>query len=161
MNYKIENYNEIENKLDLLDSSSDNVFYFIPENINENINSSEYIYTETTTDIRKLFKSENIDIEYLTNDRPLLRSRKSADWFGPTLFITFSLLSENSTMIGISLNLISSYLYDNFKGITGNKKVKFEIIIESKKKKEYKKINYEGSIEGIKELESLIKQLKK
>lgn len=160
MNYKIENYLKTENKLKQLNFSSNNTFFFIPENINENIDSSNYIYSDSTTDIKKSFKSENILVEYLTEDKPLLRTRKSADWFGPTIFITYSLLSENSTMIGISLNLISSYLYDHFKGTVGTKKIKFEIVIENKKEG-FKKINYEGSIEGIKELEAVIKQLKK
>lgn len=160
MNYQIENYQEVENKLKQLNFGSNSTLFFIPENITENIDSSSYIYSETTTDIKKSFKSENILVEYLTKDKPLLRARKSADWFGPTLFITYSLLSENSTMIGISLNLISSYLYDYFKGTVGAKKIKFEIIIENEKDG-YQKINYDGSIEGIKELENVIKELKK
>lgn len=161
MSYKIVEYIETPNKLNLFNFDSNNSFYFIPENINEELESTKYIYPESTTDIRKMLKSENITIEYLTSDKPLLRSRKSSDWFGPTLLITYSLLSQNSTLIGISLNLISSYLYDYFKGSTESKQVKFEIILESKKKKEFKKIKYEGSIEGIKELESVIKGLKK
>ena len=161
MSYKIVEYIETPNKLNLFNFDSNNSFYFIPENINEELESTKYIYPESTTDIRKMLKSENITIEYLTSDKPLLRSRKSSDWFGPTLLITYSLLSQNSTLIGISLNLISSYLYDYFKGSTESKQVKFEIILESKKKKEFKKIKYEGSIEGIKELDSVIKGLKK
>jgi len=161
MNYKIEEYLEPENKLNLLNFNSHDSFYFIPENLNEEIESAKYIYSESTTDIRKLLKAENITVEYLTKDKPLLRARKSADWFGPTLFITYSLLSQNSTLVGISLNLISSYLYDHFKGNTESKNIKFEIIIENKKKKEYKKIKYEGNIEGIKELESVINGIKK
>ncbi len=157
MSYKIVEYIETPNKLNLFNFDSNNSFYFIPENINEELESTKYIYPESTTDIRKMLKSENITIEYLTSDKPLLRSRKSSDWFGPTLLITYSLLSQNSTLIGISLNLISSYLYDYFKGSTESKQVKFEIILESKKKKEFKKIKYEGSIEGIKELDSVIK----
>lgn len=160
MNYQIEHYQEVENKLKQLNFGSNNTLFFIPENITENVDSSSYIYSETTTDIKKSFKSENVLVEYLTKDKPLLRTRKSADWFGPTLFITYSLLSENSTLIGISLNLISSYLYDHFKGTVEAKKIKFEIIIENKKDG-YKKINYDGSIEGIKELENVIKELKK
>ena len=124
--------------------------------------SSEYIYSESTTDVRKALRSENLIIEYLTIDKPLLRARKSADWFGPILFISYSVLSENPTIIGISLNLISSYLYDYFKGaIVETKKVKFEIVIETKKRKILKKIKYEGTVEGIKELTEVIKRFDK
>jgi len=47
--------------------------------------------------------------------------------------IGFSVLSENPQLIEISISLISSYLYDLFKGSGGNKKVKFDIVIGNKK----------------------------
>ena len=133
---------------------------FLPENLNEAQNSSDFIYSEVTTDIRKVFKKENLVIDYLTDEKPILRARKSADWFGPTIFIGFSILSQNSNLINVSLDLFSSYLYDFFKGSTSNKKVKFNLVIENKKNKEFKSISYEGPIDGIKELEEVIKGLK-
>ncbi|MNG24061.1 hypothetical protein D3C84_1087420 [compost metagenome] len=58
--------------------------------------------------------------------------------------------------------MISSYLYDYFKGaIVETKKVKFEIVIETKKRKILKKIKYEGTVEGIKELTEVIKRFDK
>jgi hypothetical protein len=137
-----------------------NNLIFLPENLNNVQDSAEFIYSEVTTDIRKIFRKENLVIDYLTNDKPILRARKSADWFGPTIFIGFSILSQNSNLINISLNLLSSYLYDFFKGSTANKKVKFDLVIENKKNKEFKTISYEGPIDGIKELEGVIKELR-
>lgn len=158
MNYKIEEYKEIENIIDILASIKE--ICFLPENLTEK-NPSEFIYSETTTDLRKVFIVENLMINYLTDDKPLLRSRKSADWFGPTIFIGFSILADNPHLIGVSLNLISSYLYDIFKGAIGSKNVKFDVVVENKKNKEYQKISYKGNVGGIKELEGVIKSLKK
>lgn len=75
--------------------------------------------------------------------------------------IGFSVLSENPQLIEISISLISSYLYDLFKGSGGNKKVKFDIVIGNENNKSFKKISYEGDIDGVKELNSIIKNLKK
>ncbi len=134
---------------------------FLPENLTDVQDSAKFIYSETTTDLRKVFKLNNIVIDYLTNDKPILRGRKSADWVGPTLFIGFSILTDNSTLINVSLNLLSNYLHDFFKGTISNKKVKFDIIIEIERNKEFQKVTYEGTVEGIKELAEVIKELKK
>ena len=159
MSYKIEPFTGFEIALKRLEPQSDETLYFLPENLVE-LDSSKFIYPETTTDLKKILKAQNISIDYLTKDRPLLRSRKGAEWIGPTIFLGFSLWTGNPHLIGISLNILSSYLYDFFKGSAKNKEVKFDIVIESKKNQEFQKITYEGSVEGIKSLENVIKQLK-
>lgn len=162
MNYIVEEYSDAGVMLNQFDFNSNQTLFFIPENFSDEVRSSEYIYSESTSDVKKVFKTENLIIKYLTTDTPLLRARKSADWYGPILFISYSVLSENPTIIGISLNLISSYLYDYFKGtIVDTKKVKFEIVIETKKNKILQKVKYEGTVEGIKELTEVIKSLNK
>lgn len=161
MSYTIETYQELKEQFVNREIDFQKDLCFLPENLIEAENSSDFIYSETTTDLRKVFKSDNVSIEYLTKDKPLLRSRKSADWFGPTILIGFSALTTNPHLISVSINLLSSYLYDFFKGTIGNKKVKFEVVVENKQKKEYQKIQYEGSVEGIAELEDVIKALKK
>lgn len=157
MNYQIRDFQTLPDIFPLYSRSS---LTFLPENLNDIQDPSRFIYSETTTDIKKIFKSENLTINYLTDDKPTLRARKSADWFGPTIFIGFSILAQNSNLINISLNLLSSYLYDFFKGSTSTKKVKFDLVIESKKDKEFKTISYEGPVDGIKELEGVIKELR-
>lgn len=161
MNYKIIEYTELAELLDKLNILPGNQFCFLPENLNETVKSEDFIYSVTTTDLNKVLKKESRGISYLTNDKPLLRSRKSSDWFGPTILIGFSVLSENPQLIEISISLISSYLYDLFKGSGGNKKVKFDIVIGNENNKSFKKISYEGDIDGVKELNSIIKNLKK
>lgn len=157
MSYKIESYNQLPDLLFKHSIDLDKGVYFIPENIFDSEDTSNFIYSETTSDIRKVFRKNNVQVHYLTEDKPLLRSRKSADWFGPPLLFSFSVLVNEPHLIGISLNLISSYLYDFFKGKTGDKSVKFDVIVEQKEKEEFVKINYEGPIEGIAELENVIK----
>ncbi|MFV8334730.1 hypothetical protein ACNQF7_01445 [Flavobacterium sp. RSP29] len=144
---------------DLLECVTNNDLIFLPENLEAD--ALEYVYPESTSDLRKIFRANNLSAFYLCSDKPMLRARKSADWFGPTLFINYAILTENPDLISISLNLISSYLYDFFKGSPNNKNVKFEIVIQNKKEKGFQKIKYEGNIEGIKELSGIIKQLKK
>lgn len=161
MNYEIKDYSELQESLNKFNIKSDGLLCFLPENLFDTENTKNFIYSETTTDLNKALKNESQKINYLTNDKPLLRSRKSADWFGPTIFIGYTILVENPHLVDISISLLSSYLYDLFKGTSGNKKVKFDIVIGNEKKKSFKKISYEGNVEGVKELKDVIKNLKK
>ncbi len=159
MDYKIEEFNEIHTILRDF-KIEENKFYFLPEDMLDLKKNTNLIYSETTANIQKVFKSNHLNIDYLTEDIPQLRLRRSSDWFGPCFFIGISLLSENSHLIGVSLNLISDYLYDLFKGTTKDKKVKFDIIIEKEKNKQYSKITYDGTVDGIRELEKIINKIK-
>lgn len=160
MNYKTEPYNQLVDSISKYDIDLEKGVYFIPENIFDSEDTSNFIYSETASDIRKVFRKNNLLVHYLTEDKPLLRSRKSADWFGPTLLFSFSVIVNDPHLIGISLNLVSSYLYDFFKGKIGDKSVKFEVVVERKQNEEFVKINYEGPIEGIAKLENVIKSSK-
>lgn len=158
MKHNIEDFDPGK-QTDLLECIDNNDFIFLPENIEAD--TIEYIYTESTSDIRKIFRANSLSAFYLCSDKPKLRARKSADWFGPTLFVNFAILSQNPELINIALNLVSSYLYDLFKGTASKKEVKFEIVVQTKKSKGFKKIKYEGDVDGIKDLAEIIKQLKK
>ena len=69
------------------------------------------------------------------------------------------MLSENPNVVSIALNLLSSYIYDRFKGTTGSKKVKLEIYVEVKKNKSVKKIVYDGDASELDKLKEIIKNL--
>ncbi len=160
MSYKTEPYNQLANSFSKHAIDLDKGIYFIPENIFDCGETSNFIYSETTSDLRKILKKGNVQVHYLTEDKPLLRSRKGADWFGPTLLFGLSVIVDDPHLIDIGLNLVSSYLYDFFKGKIGDKSVKFEVVVECKKKEEFKKITYEGPVEGIAELAKVVKSLK-
>jgi len=159
MNYQIEDYNELNDLLKNLNLAGTEQFCFLPENINHIKDEGEFIYPDTTTELRKLLEKENTEIKYLMEKKPLLRTRKSADWFGPTILFGSTLILQNPHLIDITISIISSYLYDFFKGTAGGETVKFDLVIGQKNKKGYKKISYNGSIKGVEELKEIIKQI--
>ncbi|MGD1891080.1 MAG: hypothetical protein ACFB15_10865 [Cyclobacteriaceae bacterium] len=161
MKYKIDDYNDIALKCESLNCTVPDTFSFLPENFSNANNIDEFIYAESVVELRKIFKQNNIQLTNLELGTPKFRVRKYADWIGPTLFISFSLLSENNHLISIGLNVLSNYVGDFFKGSLDDKKVKFDIVVETTKEKEYKRIKYEGDPEGIKQLDKIIKSLNK
>ena len=161
MDYKIESCNQIIDTFQNLNFEIPETFAFFPENFNSTNSANDFIFPDSLSDLNKIFRVKQIPIVKLTPAIPKYRSRKSADLITPTLFISYSLFSDNSILISLALNVLSNYITDFFKGTLKNRKVKLEIIVETKKQKEFSKISYEGDYDGLKDLEGIIKSLKK
>jgi hypothetical protein len=159
MEYKIEEL-DISNKLIELGITLPEKIAFFPENLDIANTKSDFIFTDSLLDLKKIFHQENdISIETLGQDTELYRSRKSSDIYLPAMFLGLSLISENSTLVSVSLNVLSNYVYDFCKGTVGNKTAHIDLYIETKEKGKIKKISYKGNVEGLKDLEKIIKEM--
>ena len=160
MSYTIIEYDNFGKKIEELNCILPSTLSFLPENFDEVKISDEFIYADSITDIKKIFRLNKIPTEFVNDKVPKYRAKRNADWFGPAFFIGFSILTENDQLITIALNVLSNYITDLFKGSFTAKKAKLDIIIEISKNKEFRKITYEGSPEGLKDLDKVIKSLK-
>lgn len=134
---------------------------FLPENIEDAENAKDLIYPDTLTELRKTLRLQQVTVSTLEDTKPQLLGRKSADLYLPSLFIGVGAVLSNPNLVSVALNIVSSYVYDFFKGNPGKKTVALEIYVEQQGDKIIKKIKYRGDPEGIKELSKVIKQLEK
>jgi hypothetical protein len=160
MDYKIAEI-DLNVALDRLHIDLPSNLCFFPENIDSAQNEDEFIFTDSVSELIKVFKQHQIEFSTLGGKINLLRSRKNADFFAPVIFLSLSLISENPNLISLSLSVLSNYISDFFKGSIGQKKVNLEFYLETTKDKTIKKLSYNGNVEGIVELEKVIKSLNK
>lgn len=159
MDYKIEEF-DISTKLTELELLLPENIAFFPENLDTAKAKSEFVFTDSLLDLKKIFQKEkNIAVDTLGLDTEFYRSRKSSDIYLPAIFFGLTVISENSTLVSISLNVLSNYVYDLCKGTIGNKTAHIDLYIETKEKGKVKKISYKGSVEGLKELDKIIKKM--
>jgi hypothetical protein len=158
MDYNIEEVDLFDkfNEFGLIKSDT---IVFIPENIEEVSKKEDFIFSDSLVDVKKLFRINQININEFDGTPKQYRSRKNADWFGPAIFISLSMISQNPDIVSIALNVLSNYITDFFKGSFGNKTVKLDIYVETHKGKKVKKIIYNGNSEGLKNLPEIIKSL--
>lgn len=159
MEYTIEDI-DIQKDIDRLNLSYPNGISFFPENLDSANSDKDFIFTEDFIELNKIFNQNNIDFSVLGSDNELYRCRKSENIYLPAIFISISAILENPTLISISLNLISDYLYDLCKGSSKKKNVNIDFYIETKEKGKTKKISYKGDVEGFSKLEKIIKAMK-
>jgi|SRR5690242_11811168 len=160
MDYKIEDL-DISQRLDELELTLPDSLTFFPENFDTANAKSDFIFTDSMLDLSKIFLQDNsIVIPALGQDTELYRSRKSADIYLPAIFFGLSQITENQTILSVSLNVLSNYIYDLCKGTSGKKTAHVDLYIETKEKGKVKKLSYKGSINGLKDLDKVIKAMK-
>ena len=114
-----------------------------------------------TLAIGKLFKMNDVPCSEIRreNENPSYMGDRSAEWVLPTLFFSASLLSENPAIVSLSLGVIANFLTDRIKETGRKPPVKLDIVTEKNKGKTYKKISYEGPIDGISKLADIVKEV--
>ena len=160
MDYKVEEI-DITTKLTKLGLTLPDSIAFFPENFETANVADDFIFTDSMLDLNKIFKQEkNISINALGSDTEKYRIRKNADVYLPAMFFALSVITENPTIVSISLNVLSSYMYELFKGTSGQKTAHIDLYVETKEKGKVKKLSYKGSADGLKDLEKVIKAMK-
>ena len=134
----------------------------LPINFDTAKSKDDLVHEDSVLTIRKLFRQAGIAETKIEKDGEKIpyEQRKSFEWVAPTLFVSASLLSQNANFISIALNVISNYLTDYFKGIISDKTVKIDIVVEQTEKNKSKRIQYEGSLEGLDELTQILKEIR-
>lgn len=159
MESQITDFINLDKKLSDLHLSITNDFCILPENIEDANSADEFVFTDTTVQVKKYLRKNGVDIAVIKNGENIYRQRRSVDFYAPLLFIGYTVFSDNPTIASMGLNVLSNYITDFFKGSFLDKKVKIEIIVEVQPKKKYKSIKYEGSVEGLSGLSDVIKSL--
>jgi hypothetical protein len=136
---------------------------FVPVNLDEARSVDDFVYEASTKTLRKLMREVSFRETSLepSGSSVSYLHQKAADWIAPTLFVAASFLQQNPMILSIYVNILSSYIYDLFKGGIRSGKVKARILIEQKPGKKLQLIEYEGDYRGIKELAKVVKELKK
>jgi len=166
MEIQVSDYIDVETKALELGYTPPTGLAILPRNFATAMSSSELVYEETTPTIRTLLRQGGIQETRLEKegDKVLYTAQKSWEWIGPIIFVSQWMLS-NATL-PVTINLISSYIYDITKGHHHDAEVTVEYVVETvektkhREKRESKRITIKGSPKEIKEFSAeKLKQL--
>lgn len=135
---------------------------FLPINFEEAKINDDLVFEDSVLTLRKLWRKAGIAETRIEKEGKQIsyEQKKSLDAILPTVFISFSLLSQNPTLVTLALSIISNYVTDFFKGMIGKRKIMIDIVVEQDEEKKSKRIRYEGNAEGLTTLAQIIKELK-
>jgi len=160
MSVTVENYGKIADRASALGLLNPDGFVILPRNFDSATDISELFYEDSTVTLRKLFRAGGVAESPLEKAETIPRIQENAsELILPTILVTASLISENSALVSIALNIISSYAVDFLKGFPKDRTVKLNIVVERDRDHESKKLQYEGPPEGIPTLGPAIRKM--
>ncbi|MGC8691295.1 hypothetical protein [Caldisericum sp.] len=134
----------------------------LPRNFETATSKGELIHEGNAPTIRVLLRQNEISETKLEKEGekfPCVQEKSFVEWIAPAIFISADLLQENSIIVSVIINIISNYLTDWLRGIPINsRKVRLSIVLETKNGN-FKKVEYEGPQDGLKELPEVIKRV--
>ncbi|KGC04149.1 hypothetical protein DM43_5179 [Burkholderia cepacia] len=109
--------------------------------------------------MRTLLKANNIAYAEIfdEDDQPPYLQQYSFEWFGPTLFVSAGLLSQDPNVLSVALGVITNYLYDLFKG-TNEGKASLDVVVQHADGS-CKSVRYSGPPDGLSKVAEIVKEL--
>lgn len=83
----------------------------------------------------------------------------SFEWVGPIIFFSASLFSNSPDVFAVVINVLSNYLTDFFKGVSGTKNVKLKVVIETTPGGTCKMVSFDGPLEALGDIRNVIKEI--
>ena len=159
MTTNITNYPNVRQRIQKLECIDPLGFSLLPINFETVDSVAEFRQVSEAATVKKLLKAANLPYSDIVprERKPPYIHNNALEWFGPTLFISAIIFSQNPNYVTMALDSIATYLTHFDRGFGSEGKVKLEIVVEQSKKNTCKKISYEGTPEGLKDITESIK----
>lgn len=159
MSTEVRDYISVSTKLAQWGINPPTGFAILPSNLAEALSTTELRQHAEAETVKKLLRTNNIFYSEVfdADSQPAYLQQYGFEWFGPTLFFTAAALSQNPTLLSVSLGIISNYLYDLFKGAK-NCTASLDVILENADGS-CKKVNYKGPPEGLASIADIVREL--
>lgn len=158
---EFQDYPSVAERAEALDVQIPSQLALLPRNFESATTKDELVHESEVPTVRVLFRKEGIvetPIELPGEVIPQIAEHAFQDWVAPILFFSYSAFTENPALVNLSLGVISNYLTDLFKGLSAERGVKLDIVVENKEGT-CKKVSYQGPLEGLKALPKIIKEV--
>lgn len=159
MGAEVRDYVSVSEKLTSLGVSLPNGLAILPGNLATATSIGDLRQQVESDTVRTLLKSNKIDYVEIfgEDDQPPYLQQYSFEWFGPTLFVSVGLLSQDPNVLSVTLGVITNYLYDLFKG-SKEGKASLDVILQQADGS-CKQIHYSGPADGLSEVAEIVKSL--
>lgn len=116
----------------------------------------QHVESDTVRTLLSQHKIEYVEI-FDEHTQPPYLEQYGSEWFGPSLLISASLLSENPHVLAVTLGVITNYLYDWFRG-SKEGKVTFDVVLQEPDGS-CKRVHYSGPADGLAAVDKVIEEL--
>jgi hypothetical protein len=159
MGAEVRDYVSVAEKLKSLGVCFPSGLAILPGNLATATSIDELRQQVESDTVRTLLRANKIDYVEIfgEDDQPPYLQQYSFEWFGPTLFVSVGLLSQDPNVLSVTLGVITNYLYDLFKG-SKEGKASLDVVLQQADGS-CKQIHYSGPADGLNEVAEIVKSL--
>jgi hypothetical protein len=161
MSVDITDYVDVDSRMEQLGCKAAAGLTILPSNFGEAASPAEFLVPGTAPTIVKVLGRGGIQagLPQADNTRPGFIHNKSHDWVVPAIYISAELMKTSPDLVSVAIDLIRDYAVSLYKGISDKKTIKAEIVIEQSHGHTYKRLSYEGDVEGLQQLAQVAKDI--
>lgn len=159
MNIEVHDYVSVSDRLKSLGVPVPSGLAILPNNLATAASISDLRQQVESDTVRTLLKTNEIAYVEIfdEDDQPPYLQQYGFEWFGPTLFVSAGLLSQNPSVLSVTLGLITNYLYDLFKG-SKDGMASLNVIFQNVDGS-CKEVRYSGPPDGLSKVAEIVKDL--
>jgi len=159
MSTEVRDYVSVSEKLKSFGVSIPSGLAILPDNLATATSIGDLRQQVESDTVRTLLKTNKIAYVEIfgEDDQPPYLQQYGFEWFGPTLFISAGLLSQDPNILSVTLGVITNYLYDLFKGAQDGK-ASLDVIFQQADGS-CKEIHYSGPPDGLSKVADIVKDL--
>ncbi|WP_157658683.1 hypothetical protein [Burkholderia ubonensis] len=159
MSTEVRDYVSVSEKLKSCGVSLPNGLVLLPDNLASATSIDDLRQQVESDTVRTLLKANNIAHAEIfgEDDQPPYLQQYGFEWFGPTLFVSAGLLSQDPNVLSVTLGVITNYLYDLFKGAKDGK-ASLNVVVEQADGS-CKSVHYSGPPDGLDKVAEIVKEL--
>lgn len=159
MSTEVRDYFSVSDKLRSFGIAPPTGLAILPSNLAEAKSIEDLCQQAESDTVRTLLTANKVAyVELFDEDnQPKYIQQYGFEWFGPTLFVSAGLLSQDPNAISVALGIITNYLYDLFKGAKEGR-ASLDVILQQADGS-CKQIRYSGPPEGLNGVAEIVKNL--
>lgn len=161
MSTTVQEYVDVASRAEQLGCSIPTMIAVLPRNFSTASSKDELVHESNAATIRTILRNEGITETPLEveGERFPFVQENDFTWIGPVLFFTAAQLLENQAIVSVSLGVVGNYLTDFFRGVTGKRRVLFDVVVEQTKTKKTVRIHYDGDVDGFVHLANSVNEI--
>lgn len=161
MTVKITEYVNVRQRLSELGCNDPDGFALLPLHFETIDSIDKFCYPSEAATVKTIFRSQNLPLSeiFCSENRPPYVQNNAFEWLAPTIFVSASLIANHLEYLDSFIKNLAQYLTDYVRGHMGDKKVKLNVVLEDEKTGTCRRVEYNGSIEGLEKISEIVKSL--
>jgi hypothetical protein len=121
----------------------------------------DLVYADSADTVKKLLTQAGVPALKIDRDGEHYSRAvyHSLEWIGPLILITAAAYTQDPNVISVTLNVLSNYLTDWFRGVPKENRKATLTFVKEMKDGAYKRLDYSGPPENLKDVKDILDRL--